>query len=57
MQVKAAGGVRTYEEAAKVRNLGVTRIGASATEGIVDGERTAGGRSVGDEETVESVGY
>lgn len=58
MQVKAAGGVRTYQDAAKVRDLGVTRIGASATESIIAGERAAGGNN-GDstQASVESVGY
>jgi deoxyribose-phosphate aldolase len=57
VQVKAAGGVRTYEEAVRVRDLGATRIGASATEAIVAGERAANGQAADDEETVESVGY
>ncbi len=42
VQVKAAGGVRTLEDTLKVRELGVTRIGATATEAIihaVDGEK------------------
>jgi deoxyribose-phosphate aldolase len=43
VQVKAAGGVRTYDEAIRVQALGVTRIGASATESIVAGERAARG--------------
>jgi len=41
VQVKAAGGVRTLEDTLKVRELGVTRIGATATEAIlqaVDGQ-------------------
>jgi len=41
VEVKAAGGVRTLEDTLKVRELGVTRIGATATEAIinaVDGE-------------------
>lgn len=33
--VKAAGGVRTLEDTLKVRELGVTRIGATATEAII----------------------
>ncbi|MEK6235152.1 MAG: deoxyribose-phosphate aldolase, partial [Planctomycetales bacterium] len=41
MQVKAAGGVRTYEHAARIRDLGVTRIGATATEAIAQAERDA----------------
>ncbi len=42
VEVKAAGGVRTLEDTLKVRELGVTRIGATATEAIilaVDGEK------------------
>jgi deoxyribose-phosphate aldolase len=35
VQVKAAGGVRTLEDTLKVRELGVTRIGATATEKII----------------------
>ena len=36
IQVKAAGGVRTYEDTLKVRELGVSRIGATATISIVE---------------------
>jgi len=36
VQVKAAGGVRTLEDTLKVRELGVTRIGATATEAIIN---------------------
>jgi deoxyribose-phosphate aldolase len=46
VQVKAAGGIRTYPEAVKARDLGATRIGASATEAIVVGERAARGEPV-----------
>lgn len=35
VEVKAAGGVRTLEDTLKVRQLGVTRIGATATETIL----------------------
>lgn len=35
VQVKAAGGVRTLEDTLKVREWGVTRIGATATAAIV----------------------
>jgi deoxyribose-phosphate aldolase len=44
IQVKAAGGVRTLEDTLKVRELGVTRIGATATEailGAVEGEEAS----------------
>jgi deoxyribose-phosphate aldolase len=36
IQVKAAGGIRTLEKAIKVRKLGCTRIGATATVDILD---------------------
>lgn len=41
VQVKAAGGVRNYEQVIRVRELGVTRIGASATAAIIEEERRA----------------
>ncbi|HET6250400.1 MAG TPA: deoxyribose-phosphate aldolase [Tepidisphaeraceae bacterium] len=39
VQIKAAGGVRTLDEALAVRGLGVSRIGASATAAILDEAR------------------
>jgi deoxyribose-phosphate aldolase len=36
VQVKAAGGVRTFDAVLAVRALGVTRVGASATKVILD---------------------
>jgi deoxyribose-phosphate aldolase len=36
--VKAAGGVRTYEEAVEMIQLGVKRIGTSAAKAITNGE-------------------
>jgi deoxyribose-phosphate aldolase len=36
VQVKAAGGVRTFERLMEVRALGVTRVGATATQAILD---------------------
>ena len=36
VQVKAAGGVRTYEKLMEVRAIGVTRVGATATKAILD---------------------
>lgn len=36
VQVKAAGGVRTYEKLLEVRAIGVTRVGATATKTILD---------------------
>lgn len=38
-QVKAAGGVRDLETLLKVKSLGVTRVGASATAAILDPAR------------------
>jgi deoxyribose-phosphate aldolase len=36
VQVKAAGGVRTLDDLLKVKALGVTRIGATATASIIE---------------------
>ena len=46
VQVKAAGGIRTLDALIDVMNLGVTRIGATATKTIIDDfrARRAGGR-------------
>lgn len=42
VQVKAAGGVRTLDDLLRVRGLGVTRIGATATAAILDAARARG---------------
>ena len=39
VQVKAAGGVRTLDDTLRVKELGVTRIGATATAAIVEAAR------------------
>ncbi len=41
VKVKAAGGVRNYAEAARIRDAGAERIGATATAAIVAEERQA----------------
>jgi len=48
IQVKAAGGVRTLDALIDVMNLGVTRVGATATKAIIDDfrARKAGGAPV-----------
>jgi deoxyribose-phosphate aldolase len=48
IQVKAAGGIRTLDALIAVLNLGVTRIGATATKTIIDDfrARKAGGQGV-----------
>jgi deoxyribose-phosphate aldolase len=38
--VKAAGGVRTYEEAVKMIQLGVKRIGTSGAKIIANGQNS-----------------
>ena len=40
MGIKAAGGVRTYEEAENMIKAGATRIGASAGVKIIQGPAT-----------------
>ncbi|KAJ6781251.1 hypothetical protein PWT90_08888 [Aphanocladium album] len=47
VQIKAAGGVRTLDDVLRVVALGVTRIGASATQALMD---EAKARGVTDEE-------
>jgi len=37
LQAKAAGGVRNFEDAVKMVNMGVTRIGTSSAKSIADG--------------------
>ena len=43
LPVKAAGGVRTYEEAVEMINFGVKRIGTSGAKAIADGGISSGG--------------
>jgi deoxyribose-phosphate aldolase len=40
LQAKAAGGVRNYDDAVKMIELGVTRIGTSSAKKIADGGKT-----------------
>jgi len=42
VQIKAAGGVRTLDDLLRVRELGVTRIGATATEKILNDAKGRG---------------
>ena len=42
VQIKAAGGVRTLDDVLRVRALGVTRVGATATEAILAEARRRG---------------
>jgi deoxyribose-phosphate aldolase len=42
VQVKAAGGVRTLDDVLRVRALGVTRVGATATAAILDEAKQRG---------------
>lgn len=42
VQIKAAGGVRTLDDLLRVREIGVTRIGATATETILNEAKKRG---------------
>jgi len=44
IQIKAAGGIRTLDDVLRVRALGVTRVGATATEAILAEARRRGYR-------------
>ena len=61
-QVKAAGGVRTLDALLEVMALGVTRIGATATQTIIDDFRArkagpAGAASAPSASSVDAGGY
>jgi len=43
LPIKAAGGVRTYDEAVEMIRLGVKRIGTSGAKAIANGETAEGG--------------
>jgi deoxyribose-phosphate aldolase len=42
VQIKAAGGIRTLDDLLRVREIGVTRIGATATENILEEAKKRG---------------
>jgi deoxyribose-phosphate aldolase len=42
VQIKAAGGVRTLDDTLRVREIGVTRIGATATKAILEEAKKKG---------------
>jgi deoxyribose-phosphate aldolase len=42
VQIKAAGGIRTLDDLLRVRAMGVTRVGATATAAILDEARARG---------------
>lgn len=57
MQVKAAGGIRSYADARQFADLGATRIGASATAAIVAQEKNHGGAEVAAAQKRAPEGY
>lgn len=42
IQIKAAGGIRTLDDVLRVRALGATRVGATATEAILEEAKRRG---------------
>lgn len=48
VQVKASGGIRTYEDAQRFAALGATRLGTSGTQAIATGERGKSANLSGD---------
>ena len=58
VQIKAAGGVRSLDDLLKVRALGVTRIGATATVAIIEeAKKRAGITAAEPVETADTKGY
>ncbi len=55
VQIKAAGGVRALDELIRVKALGVTRVGATATVAMLEEAKK---RGIGNEEVdVEVKGF
>jgi len=47
VQIKAAGGVRTLDDLLRVREIGVSRVGATATQAMLDdAQRRFGGKDI-----------
>jgi deoxyribose-phosphate aldolase len=46
VEIKAAGGVRTLDDLIRVREIGVTRVGATATAAMLDEARRRHGQKV-----------
>lgn len=57
VQVKAAGGVRSLDELLKMKAIGVTRIGATATAVIVEEARQRMGLTAQDVSGTDASGY
>ena len=59
VEVKAAGGVRTLDALIDVMNIGVTRVGATATKAIIDDfrARTSGSAPVAAASSPAEAGY
>ena len=56
VQIKAAGGVRTLDGLLRVKELGCTRLGASATVSIIEEAKKRLGLDAKDVETL-TAGY
>lgn len=57
VQVKAAGGVRSLDELMKMKELGVTRIGATATAVIIEEARKRNGQASSTVVNADKSGY
>lgn len=58
VQVKAAGGVRTLDDLLKVKALGVTRVGATATVAMINAAAERfGGETPNHKASGETIGY
>jgi deoxyribose-phosphate aldolase len=57
VQVKAAGGVRTLDELLRMKELGVTRIGATATAVILEEAKRQNGQASSQVTTADPSGY
>jgi deoxyribose-phosphate aldolase len=57
VQVKAAGGVRNLDDMLRMKDLGVTRIGATATAVIIEEAKRRNGEASAEVTTADPSGY
>ena len=57
VQVKAAGGVRSLDDLMRMKELGVTRIGATATAAIIEEAKKRNGMESSDVTSTDRSGY
>jgi deoxyribose-phosphate aldolase len=57
VQVKAAGGIRSLDELMVMKDLGVSRIGATATAAIIEEAKKRNGQASKNTSSTDPSGY